>query len=67
MNGRQFFGVTMVLALVLALVAGLAQAQGPAGIPLNAGFTYQGRLKSASPLYRHVRLAVQPVGRAHRG
>jgi len=53
MKGRWTLAGSMVAALVLALAAGLAQAQGPGpqggtGIesPLGTAFTYQGQLKS---------------------
>ena len=51
MKGKRLLGSVLAAALVLALLAGLALAQGPAGSPVGTGFTYQGRLKSGGSPY----------------
>jgi hypothetical protein len=45
MKGKQLLGIGLAIALMLTLMPGLVLAQEPAGIPLSAGFTYQGRLR----------------------
>ncbi|HNS50856.1 MAG TPA: tail fiber domain-containing protein [Anaerolineae bacterium] len=45
MKGKRFITTGLAMALALALLAGLALAQQPAGHPLPSAFTYQGRLK----------------------
>jgi len=45
MKGKQLFGIGLVIVLMLTLLPGMVLAQEPAGIPLSAGFTYQGRLR----------------------
>ena len=51
MKGKRFLSTGLAMALVLALMAGLALAQQPAGSPLTAAFTYQGRLSSSNLPY----------------
>jgi len=46
MKGKRFLGTALAMTMLLVLLAGLAVAQEPAGSPLTAAFTYQGRLKS---------------------
>ena len=51
MKGKRFLSTGLAMALALALIAGLALAQQPAGSPLTAAFTYQGRLSSSGIPY----------------
>ena len=51
MKGKRILSTGLAMAMMLALLAGLALAQQPAGSPLTAAFTYQGRLKSSGIPY----------------
>ena len=51
MKGKRILSTGLAIAVMLALLAGLALAQQPAGSPLTAAFTYQGRLNSSGIPY----------------
>ena len=51
MNRKHLITSVLTSVLLLVLITSLVLAQAPDAVPLGAGFTYQGQLKSSEAPY----------------